>query len=263
MIPGDADVSDTARLLAAVDVARAAVAADAGEGAIGEYIDAVAEDEAAASHYFRAELAGYRGWCWCVVLASAPEGEPTVSEVTLLPGPGALTAPEWVPWAERIRPGDLNPGDLIAAPEDDPRLVPGQVDAGEARAGRRAPVGVATTEPDEVVVPAELGFGRRRQLSREGRRLAATRWQLSDYGPDAAMAQAAAHTCGGCGFYLPVRGELGAAFGVCTNQYAADGHVVSVDYGCGAHSDVTTPAPHERNPYTAFDDGAVEIVGTV
>ena len=41
----------------------------------------------------------------------------------LLPGPESLVAPEWVPWSDRIRPGDLGVGDVL--PADDARLVPG------------------------------------------------------------------------------------------------------------------------------------------
>ena len=40
----------------------------------------------------------------------------TVSEVVLLPGPDALVAPAWVPWHERVRPGDLGVGDLLPTP---------------------------------------------------------------------------------------------------------------------------------------------------
>ncbi|MGH3951731.1 MAG: DUF3027 domain-containing protein, partial [Pseudonocardiaceae bacterium] len=41
------------------------------------------------------------------------------------------------------------------------------------------------------------------------------------------------------GFYLPLAGSLKAAFGVCGNDIApAEGHVVHVEYGCGAHSEI-------------------------
>ena len=32
---------------------------------------------------------------------------------------------------------------------------------------------------------------------------------------------------------------VGDNFGVCTNEYSADGHVVAASYGCGAHADTT------------------------
>ena len=37
----------------------------------------------------------------------------------LLPGPDALLPPAWVPWTERLRPGDLGVGDLLPTDEDD------------------------------------------------------------------------------------------------------------------------------------------------
>ena len=56
---------------------------------------------------------------------------PPISEVVLVPGPTALLAPQWVPWQERVQPGDLGPGDLLAPPADDPRLVPGYLSTGD------------------------------------------------------------------------------------------------------------------------------------
>ena len=55
----------------------------------------------------------------------------TVSESLLVPGPDAILAPPWVPWRERLRPGDLGAGDILPAPPDDERLVPAAVLEGD------------------------------------------------------------------------------------------------------------------------------------
>ncbi|CAM3115057.1 DUF3027 family protein [Williamsia muralis] len=236
-----------ALLTAAVSQARAAIDADDKE--VGDHLEAVTEAAFTVTHYFAAQVPGYRGWQWCVVLAGCPGcDDVTVNEVALLPGSTALTAPEWVPWAERVRPGDLNPGDLLATPADDPRLVPGYVDNDD-------------NDPfsEESAVATELGLGRKRLLSREGRLEAASRWVEGEHGPASEMARSARHNCGTCGFYLPVVGSLRAAFGVCANEYAADGRVVHAEYGCGAHSDVEAPTGGGSPAYDAYDDGAVEI----
>jgi hypothetical protein len=247
--PGDeaAQARVSALLAAAVTQARAAI--DAGDSEIGEHLDAVTEASYTVTHYFAAHVAGYRGWQWCVVLAGCPDSDDvTVNEVALLPGSTALTAPEWVPWAERVRPGDLHPGDLLATPAEDPRLVPGYVDNDDA-------------DPlsEEAAVATELGLGRKRLLSRDGRLDAAQRWVDGEYGPVTEMARSARHNCSTCGFYLPIVGSLRAAFGVCANEYAADGRVVHAEYGCGAHSDVEAPTGGGSPAYDAYDDGAVEI----
>lgn len=52
--------------------------------------------------FFAADVSGYPGWRWAVTLARVPQGEPTVSETELVPGDGALLAPEWVPWSVRL-----------------------------------------------------------------------------------------------------------------------------------------------------------------
>lgn len=229
----------------AVDVARAALL-DAGETGVGAYLGVAAEDDCAATHRFAAELPGYRGWQWAVVVAAAPGSDRvTVSELALLPGPDALVAPRWVPWNERIRPGDLGPGDLLAPPAGDPRLVPGYV---------------ATGDPEIDETAREIGLGRKQVMSLEGRLEAAQRWYDGDYGPESEMAKAAPSTCRLCGFYLPLAGSLRAAFGVCGNEFAADGHVVHSAYGCGAHSDTTLPTGAGSPVHEPYDDSAVEVV---
>ncbi|WP_160098783.1 DUF3027 domain-containing protein [Rhodococcus sp. T7] len=229
----------------AVELARTAVV-QLQEGGVGDYLGVTSEDECAATHRFVADLPGYRGWQWAVVVAADPGSDrATVSELALLPGPDALVAPEWIPWDQRIRPGDLSAGDLLAPPAGDPRLVPGYV---------------ATGDPEIDDAALELGLGRKQVMSLEGRLDAAQRWHDGDYGPDSEMAKAAPSTCGLCGFYLPLAGSLHGAFGVCGNEMAADGHVVDVTYGCGAHSDTLLPTGAGSPQYDAYDDGAVEIV---
>ena len=74
------------------------------------------------------------GWRWAVTVTRASRAKlVTVNEVVLLPGPDALLAPEWVPWRDRLRPGDVGVGDLMPVSPDDERLVP--VVAGEGEDG--------------------------------------------------------------------------------------------------------------------------------
>lgn len=76
------------------------------------------------------------------------------------------------------------------------------------------------------------------------------------------MAKAAPSTCGLCGFFLPIAGSLSAAFGVCGNEYSADGRVVHVEYGCGAHSDTELPTGAGSPQFDPYDDAALEVVVT-
>ncbi len=229
----------------AVELARQAIAEFSGE-TVGAHLGVAFEDEASATHRFLATMPGYQGWQWAVVVAAYPGADhATISEVVLVPGPTALLAPSWVPWEDRVRPGDLGPGDLLAPLPDDPRLVAGFL---------------ATGDPliDDTAV--ETGFGRRRVLSAFGRDDAAQRWHDGDHGPDAAMARATKRVCRDCGFMTPLAGALGVRFGVCCNELAADGRVVDYFYGCGAHSD--TPAPHGAGSpaHEPYDDGVLEVV---
>ena len=231
-------------LMGAVDQARTAIVEYSGD-TVGEYLGATFDDSNAATHRFLANQSGYQGWQWAVVVAAHPGADhATISEVVLVPGPTALLAPTWVPWQDRLRPGDLGPGDLLAPPSEDPRLVPGFTATGDP-------------ELDEIAV--ELGLGRRHLLSGLGRVDAAQRWHDSDYGPGSAMARSTRRICRDCGFYLPLRGSLGLLFGVCANELSADGHVVDSEYGCGAHSDTPAPAGTGSPLYDPYDDGVLEV----
>ncbi|MDT0305415.1 DUF3027 domain-containing protein [Streptomyces sp. DSM 44917] len=227
----------------AVQLAREVAAEVAHPQPLGPYLGAVAEGDRVVTHFFASELPGYPGWRWGVTVARAARARyVTVDEVALTPGPEALLAPEWVPWSERLRPGDLGPGDLLPIEGDDPRLEPGFVaDAPEREAGDRGEVADVVADP---------GMGRRRVLSWYGLSEAADRWDEA-FGPETPMAAAAPANCVSCGFLLPMAGSLRQAFGVCANVYSpADGHVVSLRYGCGGHSEaaVSPPAPTPPSP---------------
>jgi hypothetical protein len=217
------DLIDPA-LVAEVDLARAAAQEEAGDERVGDYVEHHVEDSAAVTHLFEADKPGYYGWRWAVTITSAgPSTDVTVSEVVLLPGPTALVAPEWIPWQYRVQAGDLGVGDLLPSSPDDDRLVPAYLQS---------------DDPAVEEVAAEAGLGRVRVMSRPARLDAADRWQQSEFGPRSDMARSAPAHCGTCGFYLPLGGALRAAFGTCGNEMApADGHVVHVEYGCGAHSE--------------------------
>ncbi|MBO1752203.1 DUF3027 domain-containing protein [Actinotalea sp. BY-33] len=238
-------------LASAVDLARAAAEEVAEDAAlVGEHLGPVVEGERLVSHRFAATAPGYRGWYWSVTVARVPRGrKPTICEVDLLPGQDAVLAPTWVPWAERLRPGDVGPGDVLPYLEDDDRLEPGYTATGEADA-------------DELAI-FELGLGRERVLSREGRAEAAERWYTGSRGPTAAQAVAASAPCSTCAFLVLMAGSLRTEFGVCANEWAPDdGRVVSMDHGCGAHSqtDVTPPPSDWPDQSPVIDEHDVEIV---
>lgn len=73
-----------------------------GRRAVGNYVRTDEEEPGLRSYIFESTLRGYVGWFWSVTIYQ-PEGqEPTISEVVMMPGEGALVAPQWVPWSERL-----------------------------------------------------------------------------------------------------------------------------------------------------------------
>jgi DUF3027 family protein len=230
-----------------IELARAAAEQEAA-GLVGDHLEVTADDELLATHHFATLDPAYRGWRWAVTLARAPgSDEVGVDEVVLLPGDEALLPPEWVPWSDRLRPGDLGVGDLLPTRADDPRLVPTFFD---------------TQTEDESNVSFELGFGRPRVLSFDGRTDAVERWYAGDRGPEAAIARSAPASCATCGFFVPLTGALRQAFGACANELAPDdGFVVSVDHGCGAHSEAIVMPVSPAPPPPLIDEFGIDVVG--
>lgn len=311
----------------AVDLAAAAAHEIAGPGQVGAHLGVQAEGDRVVTHLFACEDPAYTGWHWAITVARASRAKVvTVSEAVLLPGPESLLAPDWVPWSERVRPGDVGVGDLLPADKDDERLVPAVLlegddgildwdDAAGWEAGQdllagmkladtappagtgaaastaatstaAASTGAASTDTDTAGAdssgapspadsagsPAAPATAPTRVLSAIGRDSTADRWYSGEHGPHAPLASAAPAPCVTCGFLVRLDGPLGRVFGVCANEYAPDdGKVVSVDHGCGAHSEAQTPAgpfagigPAPRDPgYDLVDASGISMTDTV
>lgn len=206
----------------AVEIARRALE-ELDEGGVGEHLGFFAVSGAGnvATLRFSADLPGYPGWEWHAVVACASgAADVTVNEVALVPGNTgqALQAPDWVPYADRVRPGDLGPGDVFPPEPDDPRIANGTLTRASAVQPR-------------------------------------ARWRDGDFGPHSEMATQARLKCRTCAFFLPAGDEIGPNFGVCANKFSADGRVVHAAYGCGAHSETRVDTGDDFTPgEVAFDD---------
>ncbi|AKK02605.1 DUF3027 domain-containing protein [Corynebacterium epidermidicanis] len=204
----------------AIDLARSALE-ELDEGEVGVHTGVSVLGDNVVIHHFEAHVPGYRGWEWTAVLACADGSHyVTVNELALMPGRDALRAPSWIPYEDRVRPGDLKPGDQFPPRADDDRL---------------------DTLPDGT-----------HTLTKKGFEDSLARWR-ENYGPTTEYAEKAHLKCSSCAFFHPIADFR--TFGACLNIYAADGRVVHVAYGCGAHSE-TPPADNlAAKEHEAFDDG--------
>ncbi|MCI6585435.1 MAG: DUF3027 domain-containing protein [Mobiluncus sp.] len=209
-----------------VDFAKSALTDMAKAEEIGEHLTVQFAGERVVTHFFECLKPGYKGWVWAVTLARVPHARTgTISETDLLPSEGALLAPPWIPWAQRLEPGDLSRRDATPYDPDDPNLDQGYEATGE--------------DADEIAL-WELGLGRKRVLNHAGRDAAVKRWlhdqhsrtELDRHGnpPD--------NPCSTCGYLWKIDGSLRLQFGLCTNAWSPDdGHVVAMNHTCGAHSE--------------------------
>jgi hypothetical protein len=219
-------------IFGALDIAKQAVIEDAGKREyVGEFYSIDSDEERIATYLFEAKLPGYDGWRWAVTVAKVDEqSAPTICDVVLLPGTKALLAPNWIPYSQRIQPGDLGVGDVVPTAADDERLTQGYA---------------ALPEDEELDITQlfEFGLGRARVLSVIGRDAASKRWYEGDRGPKTPIARSAPKPCQSCGFFIPIAGSLRTTFGVCSNAISPeDARVVSFDHGCGAHSEALIKA---------------------
>ncbi|MFJ5962892.1 DUF3027 domain-containing protein [Pseudarthrobacter oxydans] len=136
-------------LAAAVDTARAAVEDITPAPTIGRHLAAKSEGDRLVTHLFESRLPGYLGWQWYAVLTRNSRSKVvTVSELGLLPSEDSILAPEWVPWAERVRPEDEQ--------DQEPEQEQDQVLAAEPEAGGQVAV-PAEGEADDAARDAVSG----------------------------------------------------------------------------------------------------------
>jgi len=243
-----------AAIAAAIDQARAAAEEAAADFGVGDHVGCLAEGDHVATHLFACTHPAYPGWRWAVSMTRVPRARvATIDEVVLVAADGALLAPVWLPWSERLQAGDVQPGMLLPTPDNDPRLEQGYV----------PPEMTPDVDPAEWAqtrdIVVELGLGRERLLSAEGRDLAARRWLAGEAGSDNQMTRMAPGPCLTCGYFVRLTGSLGRVFGVCANEFSSsDGRVVAVDHGCGGHSDAVADERGIELPEPVLDTITVD-----
>ncbi|TQJ69493.1 DUF3027 family protein [Arthrobacter sp. SLBN-100] len=142
-------------LAAAVETARSAIEGITAPSNIGQHLAAKSEGDRLVTHLFESRLPGYGGWQWFAVLTRNSRSKVvTVNELGLLPSEDSILAPEWVPWAERVRPEDEQEPER----EHEPEMVEAESpESGAAEdslagtAGHEAEAGAfAAAEPDQA-----------------------------------------------------------------------------------------------------------------
>src|SRR5919112_6334008 len=120
-------------LAASVDVARTAIEGIAKASEIGEHLAARTEGDRLVTHLFESKLPGYVGWQWYAVLTRNSRSKViTVNELGLLPSEDSILAPDWVPWAERVRPEDEQEPELEPVQAEEPETLSKEPEVTEA-----------------------------------------------------------------------------------------------------------------------------------
>ena len=265
---------------------------------VGRLTRSINEDDHVTDFRFESKKRGYEGWEWSVTLYHDTDiDEWTVNESSLVPTDQALMPPAWVPWKDRLLPTDLSVTDSIGTEPDDSRLEDGfrrtepsaaapTPDADQAQAEEQgvdgqtqaeddvsAQTGNTPDNPEDASVTSaedledsveEFMLSRRHVLSPLGRDQTAKRWYEGPHGPKALSTKTAAgNLCSTCGFFVPLKGDFDRMFGVCANKWSPDdGRVVSLDHGCGEHSEIDPPQPSHLwvQSKPAYDDMHIDVI---
>lgn len=236
---------------------------------VGDFVEAIDLGDDVTDFRFETRVRGYEGWQWSVTLYHDVELDHwTVNESSLVPTDKALRPPAWIPWKDRFEPTDLAVTDSIGTEPDDPRLEEGfrATDAGEGAPAETPEMSETSEASKEDVEDAveEFELSRRHVLTPLGRAQTAKRWYEGPRGPKSLSTKTAdGNPCSTCGFFIPLKGELNLLFGVCANKWSPDdGRVVSVDHGCGEHSEIEPPEPSHLwvQSKPAFDDLHIDII---
>ena len=262
---------------------------------VGDFVEAIDLGDNVTDFRFETRVRGYEGWQWSVTLYHDVELDHwTVNESSLVPTDKALRPPEWIPWKDRLEPTDLAVTDSIGTDPDDPRMEEGfrkvepaeqgenvssdaesaeTTDAGDNGETDADGVGGSqdesaaasvTSEEDIDEAVEEFDLSRRHVLTPLGRSQTAKRWYEGPRGPKSLSTKTSdGNPCSTCGFFIPLKGELNLLFGVCANKWSPDdGRVVSIDHGCGEHSEIEPPEPSHLwvQSKPAFDDLHIDII---
>lgn len=262
---------------------------------VGDFVEAIDLGDNVTDFRFETRVRGYEGWQWSVTLYHDVELDHwTVNESSLVPTDKALRPPEWIPWKDRLEPTDLAVTDSIGTDPDDPRMEEGfrkvepaeqgknvssdaesaeTTDAGDNGETDADGVGGSqdesaaasvTFEEDIDEAVEEFDLSRRHVLTPLGRSQTAKRWYEGPRGPKSLSTKTSdGNPCSTCGFFIPLKGELNLLFGVCANKWSPDdGRVVSIDHGCGEHSEIEPPEPSHLwvQSKPAFDDLHIDII---
>ena len=262
---------------------------------VGDFVEAIDLGDNVTDFRFETRVRGYEGWQWSVTLYHDVELDHwTVNESSLVPTDKALRPPEWIPWKDRLEPTDLAVTDSIGTDPDDPRMEEGfrkvepaeqgenvssdaesaettdagdntETDAGGVDGSQdESATASVTSEEDIDEAVEEFDLSRRHVLTPLGRSQIAKRWYEGPRGPKSLSTKTSdGNPCSTCGFFIPLKGELNLLFGVCANKWSPDdGRVVSIDHGCGEHSEIEPPEPSHLwvQSKPAFDDLHIDII---
>ena len=267
------------------------------DGQVGDFVEAIDLGDNVTDFRFESRVRGYEGWQWSVTLYHDVELDHwTVNESSLVPTDKALRPPKWIPWKDRLEPGDLAVTDSIGTDPDDPRMEEGfrktqdaetsddtedkpsvadetvqepAMDGNASDESEKMDVSEdseqpVTSEEDVEEAVEEFDLSRRHVLTPLGRSQTAKRWYEGPHGPKSLSTKTAdGNPCSTCGFFIPLKGELNLLFGVCANKWSPDdGRVVSIDHGCGEHSEIDPPEPSHLwvQSKPAFDDMHIDII---
>lgn len=224
---------------------------------VGAYCGSIIENADTVTHQFISNHIAYPDWNWNVTISKVdPNDSITIIESKLLPKQNAFLAPKWIEYKDRLRVFDITETDEFAYESDDLRIENtfdnsndnSVHDADSADNSDNADSAdnsdqnikdmINLLKNEDVKTVSKLAFERNRVLNAYGKQDLSYRWYEGSHGPKTASSRISQASCNSCAFYISLQGDMGQMFGVCANAWSRDdGSVVSLDHGCGMHSE--------------------------
>ena len=219
--------------------------------AIGDHLEVVADADLIATHLFACTKPGYVGWRWAVNVTRVADSDVVTVNETVLLGTGPSLSPSGSHGTSELPPVTL---------ESEMCCRPHLTTFGYFP---DIPASIRRHRDDDLrPVLWELGLGRVRVLSVEGRGKPPNVGRMATTVPNSPIAKAATDQCSTCGFLVVMNSPLGRAFRTVREQFSPSMARFVTRSGAAPHGEAEPEPPPVSVVELVIDDLSPDTLDT-